>query len=174
VTVGRQDLVDELAREMPGYISASVRYQMAIADQLDMPLADIHAIGALREFEPIGAKRLAELMGMTSGAVTRLVDRLEQSGYVRRSPDPTDRRRVVLRVVGERVAEIERFYAPMGLRWQRQMAQYTDDQLRFLVGFLRHGSESAQEETVRLRAGGRAHGTRRRRDETPEGSRGEP
>jgi DNA-binding MarR family transcriptional regulator len=159
----REDLIDALVQEMPRYISASVRYQIAVADQLGMPLADVHAVGALLEIGPAGVRALADLMGMTTGAVTRLVDRLEQGGFVRREPDPADRRRVVLRVVPERVRDISRFYESMGARWQRQVEEYTDAELRFLVGFLRRGRESARAETAQLRAEGRPHATRRHR-----------
>lgn len=158
----RAELLDALGREMPWYISAAVRYQIAVADQLGMPLADIHAIGALLEIGPAGVRRLADLMGMTTSAVTRLVDRLERAGYVRREPDPADRRRVVVQIVPERIADIARYYEPMGDRWRRQAATYTDAQLRFVLEFLRQGRESAQAETTRLRTHGRPHGTRRR------------
>ena len=53
------------------------------------------------------AGRLAEITGLTSGAVTRVIDRLEQAGYVRRVPDPADRRRVIVEVVPEKVAAIQ-------------------------------------------------------------------
>ena len=46
-------------------------------------------------------------MGLTTGAVTRVIDRLEQAGYVRRTTDPADRRRVVVEVVPERVATVQ-------------------------------------------------------------------
>ena len=46
-------------------------------------------------------------MGLTTGAVTRVIDRLEQAGYVRRVPDPADRRRVIVEVVPEKVAAVE-------------------------------------------------------------------
>jgi hypothetical protein len=51
----------------------------------------------------------------------------------------------------------------MGDRWERQVENYSDDQLEFLLEFLRQGRESAKAETETLRAGGRAHGTRRRK-----------
>jgi hypothetical protein len=51
---------------MPRYISASVRYQIAVADQLGMPLADVHAVGALLELGPAGVRTLADLMGIAS------------------------------------------------------------------------------------------------------------
>jgi DNA-binding MarR family transcriptional regulator len=159
----REVLIDSLVQEMPRYISASVRYQIAVADQLGMPLADVHAMGALLELGPAGVRTLADLMGMTTGAVTRLVDRLEHGGFVRREPDPTDRRRVVVRVVPERVGDISRYYESMGDRWQRQIEEYTDAELRFLVEFLRRGLENARVETAQLRTEGRPHATRRYR-----------
>lgn len=158
------ELVEALLREMPWYISSAVRYQIAVADQLRMPVSDVHAIGALLEFGPIGVRRLAELMGMTTGATTRLVDRLERHGYVFRDPDPHDRRRVVLRVAPERIAEIARYYEPMGQRWHEQIQGYSTEQLRFLLEVLRQGRRHAEAETAALRASGRAHGTRSRRD----------
>lgn len=163
----RDGLIEALVREMPWYVSAAVRYQIAIADQLGMPPADVHAVSALLEFGPIGARQLADLMGMTTGAVTRLVDRLERGGYVYRDPDPGDRRRVVLRVVPKGVDEISQYYASMGTRWEAQVAGYSDAQLRFLLEFLRHGREYTQAETRELRSGGRPHGTRHRRRPSP-------
>ena len=156
------ELRDALQREMPAYISAAVRYQIAIANQLQIPVTDIHAIGAILEFGPIGPRRLAELMGMTTGATSRLVDRLERAGYVTREPDPADRRRVVLHLVEHRIAEIGRYYESMAERWEQQVAAYSDGQMRFLVEFLRTGREHAIAETVAMRAAGRTHGSRRR------------
>ena len=46
-------------------------------------------------------------MGLTTGAVTRVIDRLEQAGYVRRVPDPADRRRVIVEVVPDKVAGVK-------------------------------------------------------------------
>jgi DNA-binding MarR family transcriptional regulator len=158
----RAELLERLIQEMPWYISAAVRYQIAVADQLELPLTDIHAVGALLEIGPAGVRRLADLMGMTTGAVTRLVDRLERAGYVRREADPADRRRVVIQVVPERVADIAQYYEPMGERWQDQMSAYTNGQLEFLIDFLRQGREHAQAETTTLRTEGRPHATRRR------------
>jgi DNA-binding MarR family transcriptional regulator len=158
----RDELLDALIQEMPWYISAATRFQIAVADQLGMPLTDIHAIGALLEIGPAGVRRLSDLMGMTTGAVTRLVDRLERAGYVSREPDPADRRRVVVQLVPERVADIAQYYEPMGERWSQQVSAYSDEQLEFLVDFLRQGREHAQAETTNLRTTGRAHATRRR------------
>jgi DNA-binding MarR family transcriptional regulator len=149
---------------MPWYVSAAVRFQMAIADQLEMPVADVHAVAALLEFGPVGVRRLSELMGMTTGAATRLVDRLERGGFVRREPDPDDRRRLVLQVVPERVRVIARYYDSIGDRFRRRLVDYSDDDLRFLLEFLRAGRADSEAETTRLRTEGRRHGVRQRRE----------
>jgi DNA-binding MarR family transcriptional regulator len=158
----RGRLQEALVQEMPWYISAAVRFQMAVADQLGMPVADVHAVGALLEVGPTGVRQLAELMGVTTGAATRLVDRLERGGFVRRESDPSDRRRVVLRLVPERVEVIARYYESMGERWRRTVEGHSDAELRFLLEFLRAGRADAQAETAQLRADGRRHGARKR------------
>jgi DNA-binding MarR family transcriptional regulator len=164
ITASRRRLYEALVEEMPWYVSAVVRFQMAIADQLEMPVADVHAVAALLEFGPVGVRRLAELMGMTTGAATRLVDRLERGGFVRREPDPDDRRRLVLHVVPERVQVIARYYDSIGERFRRRLSNYSDDDLRFLLEFLRAGRADSEAETTRLRTEGRRHGVRQRRE----------
>jgi DNA-binding MarR family transcriptional regulator len=159
----RDELVIGLVDEMPRYISTALRFQVAVAHQLGMPVTDIHAVAALLEDGPMSVRELAELMGMTTGAVTRLTDRLEHGGYVRRESDPADRRRVVLETVPERVADIARYYEPMDSRWRRELDRYSDAQLRFLLEFLRRERGHTRAETVSLRTRGRTHGARRPR-----------
>ena len=161
---------------MPWYVSAAVRFQIAVADQLEMPLADVHAVGALVEFGPVGVRRLADLMGMTTGAVTD--GRPAGTGWLRTPGARSERpKSVVLRAVPERVGVISRYYQSMGDRWQRQIEGFSDAELRFLVEFLRRGRENTQVETARLRAEGArtargddAHSARRR----PEAASAEP
>ena len=58
------------------------------------------------------AGRLAELTGLTTGAITGVVDRLEKAGLVRRERDESDRRKVFIATVPENVGKIGRFYEP--------------------------------------------------------------
>ena len=74
-----------------------------VAIRFGLSESDIETLEALIDVGASSAGRLAELTGLTSGAVTRVIDRLEQSGYVRRVPDPADRRRVIVEVVEEKV-----------------------------------------------------------------------
>ena len=87
------------------------------------------------------AGRLAGLTGLTSGAITGVVDRLEKAGFVRRERDDSDRRKVFIAPVPERMMEIGHFYQLMQRAMEKQAAGYTDAELRLL---LRYASESYQ------------------------------
>ena len=87
------------------------------------------------------AGRLAELTGLTTGAITGVVDRLEKAGFVRRERDDSDRRKVFIAPVPERLMEIGRFYELMQRAMKKQAGGYTDAELRLL---LRYATESYQ------------------------------
>src|SRR6478609_7777714 len=78
-----------------------------VAVRFGLSESDIETLEQLMDLGATTAGRLSEITGLTSGAVTRVIDRLEQAGYVRRVPDPADRRRVIVEVVPERIATIQ-------------------------------------------------------------------
>src|SRR5947209_17958672 len=67
----------------------------AIAD-VGLNPTDIGSLCLLLLHGPAPAGRLAELTGLTTGAVTGVIDRLESGGFVRREVDPADRRKVIV------------------------------------------------------------------------------
>ena len=69
-------------------------FGQTVAIRFGLSESDVEALEVLLDTGAATAGRLSELMGLTTGAVTRVIDRLEQAGYVRRVPDPADRRRV--------------------------------------------------------------------------------
>jgi DNA-binding MarR family transcriptional regulator len=148
----RSGLLSALAAELPWYIASGVRFTLAVADRIGLPVTDLQCIGALSESGPLTSGQLAELMGLTTGAITRVVDRLERDGYVRREPDPSDRRRVILHLEPGRADELTGYYRRLGERWHDQIGRYDDAQLRFLLGFVRYGRQVAADETEQLRA----------------------
>ena len=91
----------------------SVLLSQIIADKVGLAPSDLECMGFLEDGGSMTAGRLAELTGLTSGAVTRMVDRLERARYVRRRSDPDDRRKVLVELGPGRAKEFERFYGPM-------------------------------------------------------------
>ena len=82
-------------------------FGQTVAIRFGLSESDVEALELLIDTGSSTAGKLSDLMGLTTGAVTRVIDRLEQAGYVRRVPDPADRRRVIVEVVPEKVAAVE-------------------------------------------------------------------
>lgn len=157
--VARAGLLDQVAAEAPAHAASAVRLNIAVANQLGLGHTDLQCIGLLVS-GPAAPTRLAERLGLTTGAMTKVLDRLERSGYLHRSADPADRRRIVVTVSPERLAELGRYYAPIGEAFTRRFAAYTDDELRTVLRFMRDGREVADAEIDRIRASGTPHAAR--------------
>ena len=95
----RGELMEALQGAMRRLSDGVNLYESAVAERLGMHPTDLHFLGLVQLYGPTTAGHLAELGALTTGAVTGVLDRLEQAGYVRREPDPDDRRRVVVRMV---------------------------------------------------------------------------
>ena len=81
---------------------ADRRLRAAAAEHVGLNLADLDAVRYLAEQGPVPAGRIAETMGITSGAVTGLLDRLERAGWVERARHEIDRRQVVVQLAPSR------------------------------------------------------------------------
>jgi DNA-binding MarR family transcriptional regulator len=81
---------------------ADRRLRTAAAEHLGLTSFDFDAVQYLAEAGPVPAGRIAEAMGITTGAVTGLVDRLERAGWVERARHEVDRRQVVVQVTASR------------------------------------------------------------------------
>jgi DNA-binding MarR family transcriptional regulator len=88
-------------------------FHEAVAVRLGINATDLRCLELAAGEESVTPTRLAELAGLTSGAVTGVLDRLERAGIVSREPDPADRRRVVVRVAEDRLRQIGALYEPV-------------------------------------------------------------
>jgi len=101
---------------------------------------------------PVTAGRLAELTGLTTGAITGVIDRLERVGLARRERDAHDRRKILVRVlpaVSERVAPL---FDPMQRSAMAVLSKYRDDELGLILDFLTRARDAALAAMSELRA----------------------
>ena len=126
-------------------------FGQSVAIRLGLSESDIDALELLIDTGAATAGRISEAMGLTTGAVTRVIDRLEQAGYVRRTADPADRRRVVIEVVPERVATVESLLDSLGRAAAAEVERYTEEQLATINDFLSRMADLTQTEAARLR-----------------------
>lgn len=127
----------------------------ACADRLGLHTTDWGCVLLLNEAQPqaLTAGQLAELTGLTTGAVTGVLDRLEASGFVTRERDPRDRRRVIVRLVPEAMARIQPLFDGLIADMSALHRDYADDELAVVVDMLTRSSEILRTHARRIRRG---------------------
>src|ERR1700760_4200486 len=122
----RAALLEELEEAMRRSSAQGVLYGQAVANVAGISGSDHECIDFLNLEGRVTAGRLAEVTGLTTGAITGVVDRLGKAGYVRRERDAQDRRKVFIAIVPERVATIAKCYEPMHKAMLELWSRYSD------------------------------------------------
>ncbi len=151
-TPARSELLRRLVGAVRRQVAWTVLHNQAIADRLGMGVTDLQCVNLLDIEGPMTAGRLAELIGLTTGAVTGVLDRLERAGLARREADPADRRRVVVQLVPEGMARVRAAYAPVGGAVQELYAGFDDAEVALLVGYAERSAEITRRITTDLRS----------------------
>ena len=156
----REQVLRELEEESRKSTLDGVYFLQAVAERSGMNLTDLQCVAILTSTGPVTAGQLAETMGLTTGAVTGVVNRMERSGYVRREKDPADGRRVVVRPVFE---ELERagvgfFGSREGALVDALVSEYDDRDLALLLDFMRKANAMTREQIARIRAASEGKG----------------
>jgi DNA-binding MarR family transcriptional regulator len=144
-------LLQELENAMRKASSQGAMFAKTVADRAGISSADMDCIDFVNLEGRMTAGKLAELTGLTTGAITGVVDRLEKAGFVRRERDESDRRKVFIVPVLEKMMQVGRPYELVQRAMAKQCAAYTDAELKFLI---RYGTESYQsmlDATTKLR-----------------------
>ncbi|TCO60889.1 MarR family winged helix-turn-helix transcriptional regulator [Actinocrispum wychmicini] len=148
---GRAALVTRLQDELVQAVADGILLQQAVADRLGLSLGDFKCLTVLGETGHATAGDIATRTGLTTGAVTRMIDRLERAGWVVREHDLTDRRRVIVRPVPERQAEILPLFQGMSAGWAEALADYPDEQIALVLDLFERMREVAREQAALIR-----------------------
>jgi DNA-binding MarR family transcriptional regulator len=95
----REDIIQAINQKFREMSTETIMFHQAVADVLGLHITDHKGLDLIYRYGPMPAGRLAELTGLTTGAVTGIVDRLEKAGYVRRVNDPKDRRITIIELI---------------------------------------------------------------------------
>jgi DNA-binding MarR family transcriptional regulator len=148
----KNDLIAELISEFRVAGNQDSSFDNLAADRLGLNRTDLLAINIIENSGGLTAGELAKEAGLTTGAVTGVIDRLERAGYARRVSDPTDRRRVKLEVTPRFYARADRIWGPMAADWASRLAgRFTAEELERVIDFLRTTNELSREHLERLR-----------------------
>ena len=138
----RAALLQELEHAVRRSSGLGVIFGQTVANRAGISSSDLECLDFLNLEGRVTAGRLAELTGLTTGAITGVVDRLEKAGFVRRERDATDRRKVFIVTVPEKIAAIGRLYQPLQRAVSRNWEAYSEAELRLLLRFMSEGYEA--------------------------------
>ncbi|MFT4073946.1 MAG: MarR family transcriptional regulator [Asticcacaulis sp.] len=133
--------------------TAVITFHETVARRLGMSAAESRCLGVLRDLEVATPGQLAQATGLTTGAITGIVDRLEKAGYASRAPNPDDRRSLLVRIrQPEKIAEIlGPIYGSLSVAMTDMASQYTPEQLEVIGRYLTQTIDVLKSETEKLR-----------------------
>ena len=147
----KSELIDELVREFRTSGNQDDAFDNVAAQRLGVNETDLHCLNIVENAGGITAGKLAVLSGLTTGAVTGVIDRLEHRGFARRVPDPEDRRRVRVEVTRAFYARADKIWGPVRADWGRALAKFSNEELELITEFLRATNEIGRRHLDRVR-----------------------
>lgn len=151
-----------LGEAVRAYQAAVDDFDRETARLLNINQTDLRCLEILLQDLPQAAPtELASRLGLTTGSVTPMLDRLERRGYLTRSPHPTDRRKTFVQATPKAVQAANALIAPLVTEAaETLLGRYTVTDIKLLIDFMHRAEQLQQRHTARLRA------TRPRPDDT--------
>jgi DNA-binding MarR family transcriptional regulator len=150
----RSHLIERIGIQLGRELSTrTILFHQAIADSLGIASTDHKCLGFIADADhPVTAGELVTLTGLTSGAITGVIDRLEAAGLAYRERDAQDRRRVVVKAAPTARARVAPLFEGIGRAALEMTSRYGDDELAAIERYLVDCLEMLTVETQRLRA----------------------
>ncbi len=124
-----------------GYLGAASEFDEGLAKKLKLSRTDMRCLDLIGRLGPLTAGRLAEESGLTTGAVTFILDRLEEAGMVTRRRDTEDRRRVWVEIVPAAQERLQGLQQPVAEEMRQVAQRFKADELAVVRDFMRQAKE---------------------------------
>jgi len=149
----RQELLQRVGMELGREISAqTVFFHEVVARTLGLNATDTRCLDLIARAgaTPVTAGDLGRATGLTTGAVTGILDRLEKAGMVERARDASDRRKVFVRPRPEAMRRVGALYDGLGAATMKLASSYQTSELEIINDFLERNLALLKEQTGRL------------------------
>jgi DNA-binding MarR family transcriptional regulator len=140
----RQELIAALNQVMRDASGTGVLYSQAVAERLGINATDLECLDHIVTKGPITAGALAEATGLTTGAITGVIDRLERAGFAKREHDAQDRRKVMVRALPAVAKRIMPLFAPMERHAMAALGTLSDDELAKFLEIMARANEAGR------------------------------
>ena len=148
---GKEGLLRELGDEFRINQNLNEVFDDAARTRLGVNATDLRCLDIIQRLDGVTAGELAREAGLTTGAVTSVIDRLERAGYVKRENDPNDRRKVLVRMTPAAFEAVYSIWGPETQDYMEQMSSLPREQLEAFVEFMREANEIQRKHLDRIR-----------------------
>ncbi|HUY89902.1 MAG TPA: MarR family transcriptional regulator [Pirellulales bacterium] len=148
----KPESIDEIVGLMRHHSTAAVLLHHVVAERLGLGPTDLQCLHLLRQHGAATGSELAAITGLTTGAITGVTTRLERAGFIRRTPDPNDKRKQTLHPAHGRTQEIHRVFEPIRSRMAELLRTFDSHQLNAISQFLTASTEFAHQHMALLRS----------------------
>jgi DNA-binding MarR family transcriptional regulator len=128
-------IADRIVLEIRKFIAASIFFNTQAAEKAGLGLTDMQMLHMLQLYGPSTPSHLAKWTGLSSGGVTVALDRLEKAGYLRREPNPGDRRSLLITLIPVRLRKVAAMYEGVENETRRLLATLPQSDLEAVVRF---------------------------------------
>ncbi|MEV0829021.1 MarR family winged helix-turn-helix transcriptional regulator [Nonomuraea rubra] len=149
--MSKSTAIEEIAMELRRLQQSFDAFDEAAAARLGLNRTDLRCLDVVLGEGPVAAGRISAALKLSPAATTTVIDRLERAGMVSRSPDPGNRRRVLVAATdAARSAEAE-IFVPVGRAGAEALRAYGVDALAIILDFLRTARRVQEEQAARVR-----------------------
>jgi DNA-binding MarR family transcriptional regulator len=137
----RSDLIAQLRSEILAYFGAASDFDERVAKKFKLSRTDMRCLDILGRRGPMTAGQLSDESGLSTGAVTFLLDRLELAGMVKRRRDTDDRRRVWVELVPAAQKRLQHAQQPIVKEMKQVTQRFKAEELAIVRDFMREAKE---------------------------------
>src|SRR6201996_7819212 len=128
-------IADRVVLEIRKFLAAGILFNAQVAEKAGLGLTDMQMLHMLQLHGPSTPSRLGAWTGLSSGGITVALDRLEKGGYVRREPNPADRRSLLITLLPGRLRKVAAMYEGVERETRRLLATLPEKDLEAVVRF---------------------------------------
>jgi len=146
----KEDLKQQVIRGAREYGIGSVLFRHVIGERLGVNATDMECLGVILFKGLTTPKELAQYTGLSSGATTAMLDRLEKSELIARRPNPQDRRSIHIVLVKETAEKLAPFFASLREAQDQIVSSYSEPELELLADFFSRSVTMWEQERKKL------------------------
>lgn len=135
LSTNRSELVAKLLELSQSLSAESTRFHQAVAATFGLGITDMRAISLIVQAGSLSAGQLADRLGLTTGAITSVIDRLEQQDLVQRKRDEADRRKILVVPNLHKILDGSNPYRSIGEKFVALLDGFSTEELRTITRF---------------------------------------